>query len=56
MTGRKLLTAVLTEKQLKNLRAKPFIERNKIIQEGLDKHQKVRVAKIKMKRSKDFVF
>ena len=53
---RKLITAVLSESELKKLRAKPFLERNKIIQEGLAKHQKVRVQKIRMKKSMNFIF
>ena len=55
--ARKLITAVLSESELKKLRAKGFIERNKIIQDGIAKHQKVRLEEIrKMKDRKDFIF
>lgn len=57
--ARKLLTAVLSDSELKKLRAKPFVERNKIIQDRLNAHQKVRVQKIREKSKKvrkDFAF
>ncbi len=56
---RKLISAVLDKQQLKSLRAKPFLERNKIIQDKLNAHQKVRVKKLReeeKKGRKDFVF
>ena len=55
--ARKLITAVLTEAELKKLRAKPFPERNKIIQDKLAAHQKVNITRIReMKNRKDFIF
>jgi len=55
--ARKLITAVLSEQELKKLRMKSFPERNKIIQDGIARHQKVRLEKIrKEKNRKDFIF
>ena len=57
--ARKLITAALSELQLKALRAKSFIERNKIIQDGLAKHQRIRIEMIKtksMKKPERFIF
>lgn len=35
--GRPLISTVLSEAELKKLRAKPFLERNQIIQDALNK-------------------
>ena len=43
--ARKLLTAVLTEVQLKSLRAMSLIQRNKIIQDRLNTEQRSRRKK-----------
>ena len=53
---RPLITSVLTESELKSLRAKPFLERNKIIQDKLAAHQKVRVQKINQRKNTKFIF
>ena len=57
--ARKLITTALSESQLKALRKKTFLERNKIIQDGLAKHQKMRIKMIKtksMKKPERFIF
>lgn len=57
--ARKLITARLDKAQLKNLRAKPFLERNKIIQDKLNMEQRERVKKIREEDKKvrnNFIF
>ena len=55
--ARKLITARLNEQELKKLRAKPFLERNKLIQDKLDMEQRERVKKIRMEENrKNFIF
>lgn len=58
--ARKLITAVLSESELKKLRAKPFLERNKIIQDKLNMKMKARVMKLRAeeekRKSKNFIF
>ncbi|HEC39509.1 hypothetical protein LCGC14_0538430 [marine sediment metagenome] len=57
---RKLLTAVLTDAELKKLRAKPFPERNKIIQDALNKKMRVKVIQLRLeearRRNQSFIF
>ena len=54
---RPLITSILNEQQLKKLRAKPFPERNKIIQDKLNMEQRERVKKIRMEGNrKNFIF
>lgn len=55
--ARKFITETLTEKELKELRAKSFPERNKIIQDKLARIQKERIIKLRMEKNrKDFIF
>jgi len=58
MGTRKLITAELSESQLKELRAKPFLERNKIIQDKLAMRQRAKIIKIRAqeKDRKNFIF
>lgn len=57
MTARKLITAALSEKELKELRKKDFLERNKIIQDKLARKQRIKMVKLKgMKEVQKFVF
>ncbi len=54
---RKLITAVLTEQQLKALRAVPFIQRNKIIQDRLNEKQRQKVIKLRIEeKRRKFIF
>lgn len=57
---RKLITATLNESELKALRAVPFIQRNKIIQDELDKKMRARVIKLRaeeeLRKKKRFIF
>ena len=50
--ARKLITAVLTEQQLKELRAVPFIQRNKIIQDKLNQKMKTRIMQLRAEEEK----
>ena len=55
--ARKFITAVLSEAELKTLRKKTFLERNKIIQDELTKQQKTRIINLRMVKSrKKFIF
>ncbi len=55
--ARKIISARLTPQQLKKLRAKPFLERNKIIQDKLDMEQRERVMELRMaERRRQFIF
>ncbi len=57
--ARKLITAVLDKQQLKALRAKPFLERNKIIQDKLNMKQRERIKKLQEEDKKgrnNFIF
>lgn len=55
--ARKLITAVLSESELKKLRAVPFIQRNKIIQDSLARRQRIKLVKLRgMKKVQRFVF
>lgn len=58
--ARKIISATLSESELKKLRAVPFIQRNKIIQDKLDMKMKARVLKLRSeeekRKSKNFIF
>lgn len=58
--ARPLITSVLTEQELKKLRAKPFLERNKVIQDALNKKMKARVMQLRAeeekRKKKNFIF
>ena len=55
--ARKLITARLDAAQLKVLRDKPFLERNKIIQDKLNMEHRERITKLRMKQNgKNFIF
>jgi len=58
--ARKFITAKLSESELKKLRAVPFIQRNKIIQEKLDQKMRARVMKLRAeeekRKKKRFIF
>ena len=49
---RKLITATLSDAELKALRAVPFIQRNKIIQDKLDKKMREKVMKLRAEEEK----
>ena len=54
---RKLITAVLTDAELKKLRAVPFVQRNKIIQDKLNEKQRAKIMALRRMESKrKFVF
>ncbi|KKN27778.1 hypothetical protein LCGC14_0861280 [marine sediment metagenome] len=50
--ARKLITAVLSESELKALRAVPFIQRNKIIQDKLNQKMKTRIMQLRAEEEK----
>ena len=58
--ARKIISATLSESELKTIRAVPFIQRNKIIQDKLAQEQKVRVMKLRAeeekRKQKNFIF
>ena len=58
--ARKLITAVLSESELKALRAVPFIQRNKIIQDKLNQKMKTRVMQLRAeeerRKKEKFIF
>lgn len=58
--GRKIISERLTPEQLKRLRAVPFIQRNKIIQNELNRKMRVRVMQLRLeeqkRKSKNFIF
>jgi len=55
--ARKLITEVLTEAELKRLRAIPFVQRNKIIQDKLNMEMRRRVIELrKMEAKRKFIF
>ena len=57
--ARKIISATLTPEELKKLRAKPFLERNKLIQDALNKKMRERVMKLRAeeekRKSKNFI-
>lgn len=57
---RKLITARLTPEQLKRLRAIPFIQRNKVIQDTLNQRNRIKIMKLRAeeekRKSKNFIF
>ncbi len=58
--ARKLITAELSPSELKKLQAKPFLERNKIIQDELNKKMRAKVMKLRAeeekRKKKNFIF
>jgi len=46
--ARKLISERLTPEQLKQLRAKPFLERNKLIQDKLNMEMRRRTIKLRL--------